>query len=476
MVGDYRAALAAYSAASDGFVRAGEKTLAGATQRQMGRVYWELGKRARAIVHHQRALAMLEVHPKQRGTWRQRLERYQQTLATLETSPESVEVARTISMLSQMHMLAGELEAAIVHGECALVMARRLEAADVVRHALLNVGTVQNHLGRPDLGLPLLQESLDLALRAGSAHDACRAYTNTVEALSLILCRYEAARALVQEMLAYATNAQAMLFIGTALYDLALIDWLTGRWPEALATCERMRAWMGSHEASASKVWASMLLGRIENDLGRPEQAWTILEEQLSRARSLDDLQSTVPHLAQLARAYQAGGREAEAQALMREYLAQVERTTAYDPTANATLLFACQWHAAQRTPAGLDIARKCLGRLEETNAGHQRPATSAAWHEALGSVALASGEAALAAERLAQAAEHWAAIGHPYDQMRALAQLSQARQHAGDAAGAAATREASLALVGQLAAQLPNDERRGAFVRTATSWIDTDG
>jgi hypothetical protein len=99
-----------------------------------------------------------------------------------------------------------------------------------------------------------------------------------------------------------------------------------------------------------------------------------------------------------------------------------------------------------------------------------------AAWHEAQGSVALASGEAALAAEQLAQAAERWAAIGQPYDQMRALAQLSQARQQAGEAAGATAAQVAALALVQQLAAHLPSDDQRGPFVRAATSWTGADG
>jgi hypothetical protein len=251
-----------------------------------------------------------------------------------------------------------------------------------------------------------------------------------------------------------------------------MIDWLTGEWTAALERAHALRAWMGGHEASVAKVWASTLLGHIENDLGRPARAWQILEAELPRARSLNDQQSTVPHLAQLARAYQAGGRAAETRAVMAEYLAQVERTPPFEINANATLLFACDWLLADQTPDALESAGQCLGRLAQASAQQHCPATTAAWHEAQGSVDLAQGRAAQAAEHLQQAAAQWAALGHAYDEMRALVRLSRARQASGSAEAATKAREAAAALRKALAAQVADDELRSAFLRaTSDRW-----
>jgi DNA-binding SARP family transcriptional activator len=445
IVGNYAGALDAYQAAHDTFNRLGDRTRAGDMQRHMARAHWEQGDRAHAMQHYQSALAILEA------------------------GPETAELAWTISTIAQMHMLASEHELAVANGERALGMARRLNADDVVCHALCTLGTARCNLDQVELGVAQLEESLALALAAGGVHDACRAYTNLGEIVSLSLCRYDQARAMFADMLAYTRQANALMFTGVALYQLGQLTWFTGRWQAALDYARQMREWMDSHAATVSRVWTSTHLGRLHNDLGQPEQAWQILEPELPRARSLDDLQSTLPHLAQLARAYDAGGRQAEAAALMAEYMAQLERTQSYDPNATATLLFVCQWYARRRPPGWAGPAQACLARLM-ADTTPQRPAVMAAAREAQGALAIAQDNPAEAVRHLQAAVEGWHAIGHTYDQVRALIQLGSAHSHLGEAAAASAARQSAHNLAQSLAAQLPEDADRERFLRAALS------
>jgi tetratricopeptide (TPR) repeat protein len=144
MVGQLPVALAALADCSALYERLGNRIGAGAVQRLFGRLYWEQGERATSV-HH-----------------------YQQALESIEREPESIELARAVSAISQMHMLASEYEQAIAWGERTLALARRLDAKDVIVHALNNIGVALMPSSNAERGLALLKDSLNQALDLNS--------------------------------------------------------------------------------------------------------------------------------------------------------------------------------------------------------------------------------------------------------------------------------------------------------------------
>ncbi|UCI27537.1 helix-turn-helix transcriptional regulator [Mesorhizobium sp. B2-8-5] len=101
----------------------------------------------------------------------------EQAVELLETAPDSAELAMAYSNLSQLAMLAERLEDTLSLGGKAAELAERLNRADIVCHALNNVGAAGQWLdfakGRRDLA-----RSLGIALSGNFQEHAARAFTN----------------------------------------------------------------------------------------------------------------------------------------------------------------------------------------------------------------------------------------------------------------------------------------------------------
>jgi tetratricopeptide (TPR) repeat protein len=421
------------------FEALGERVKRGDMERMIGRMHWELGDAQTAWRYYWRALAILE------------------------EGPETVELARATSSISQMYMLASQYEETIAWGERAMALAERLGAEDVIVHVLNNVGTARMTVYDydPDQGLAMLRESLRRAKALGLPQDAGRAYVNMGDCL-LGLSRYAEARVNYEELLAYATPINARAFMGAAGLLITTIDWLQGRWADALAS--------KVHIVPVLKgpwgVWADTRYAWIENDLGRPELACQILEPLLAKALQWDEMQTTVPYLGQLARAYAALGREAETAGVIRQSLDLIDRSqVSLHSDCIMPLLIACRWYAAR--PESLEAAQACLPRLERANQQFRSLESEAALAEGAGAVALARGDPLKAAGQFQQAARQWATMERSYDQARALGQLGRAWVEAGETSQASQAFTETLAIFDALAAQLDQPELREAFLNS---------
>jgi tetratricopeptide (TPR) repeat protein len=440
-------ALETFQAARALFEQLGEWVKASDSERVIGRLCWEMGEREAARLHHQRALALLE------GV------------------PESVELGRAFSAISQMHLVAGEYDQAVTWGERALALAHRLGAEDVMVHALNNIGSARMHVYQfdPPDGLDLLRDSLRRALTLGLAHDACRAYFNLGEDLTG-LCRYAEARAVFEELYAYAERIQAQIFPSAAVRRLAALDWSGGRWAEVL---DRWQALLKS-STGVWGVWAARLVGRIYNDLGRTEAARLELERTLPRVLNWGEVQIIVPHLEQLARAYAALGSEADADQTVQRFLDLIDRSPYLDWSCIMPVIFACSWYTTR--PETLAAARACLPRLERAHNQFRTMESEAALAEGQGIIALAEGAPLAATHHFRQAAAAWEALGRPYDQARVLKGLGNAlhtwhTQHPQvgpvDSYSASARLACSqaLAILDSLAAQVSDPVLRTSFL-----------
>jgi len=100
-----------------------------------------------------------------------------EAVAVLEPLPPGPELAMAYSNRAQLHMLADEIEGAVLWGSRAIALGEELGATETVVHALNNVGTAQL-IAHDEQGRIKLEESLRLSLAHGFQEHVARAYTN----------------------------------------------------------------------------------------------------------------------------------------------------------------------------------------------------------------------------------------------------------------------------------------------------------
>jgi tetratricopeptide (TPR) repeat protein len=436
-------ALEVYEESRAVFETVGDQGESGAVQRLVGRIFWQLGKREESLGHYHNALQLLD------------------------DGSESVELARAVSEISRMHMVAAEYDKAIATGERALALAERLGAEDVTIHALTNIGASLVSCGDPDRGLAMLQDSLRRALALGLPYDADRAYTNLGSGFQK-RSHYSKARATYVELLAYAERVGATLSVLSALVELATVDWLSGQWAAALARrAQILESVTNLPVPGVNGIRASTLFGRMLTELGQAEAARAELESSLSGARNAAELEPTVPHLGQLAWAYAALGMDSEAAATVQEIVSWIDRSSHVHHRNTMPLLYACQWSIARAGDEGFGDAFGFLRRLERAHEQESSTETDACLSEGRGSLALAEGDHQEAVGLFRHAVARWDEIGRPYDQARALSGLGRALDGLEDPKAAGAAFGQALDLYDSLAAQLEDVELKQSFLNS---------
>lgn len=104
-----------------------------------------------------------------------------QAIERFENLPASKAKAMAYSNLSQLRMLADDVEAAVLWGNKAIALAKEIGDEEIRCHALNNIGTVRlKRASESKLGEEQLEESLQIALDNSFHEHAARAYTNII--------------------------------------------------------------------------------------------------------------------------------------------------------------------------------------------------------------------------------------------------------------------------------------------------------
>ncbi len=428
----------AFEEARDLYTALEDHRRSGDLERMIGRLYWEVGDRQTALLHYREALRILEQEP---------------------TSPE---LARAVSSMCQMHMLASEYDDCLAWGERALALAAQLGADDVRVHTLNSLGTVHVMLGEPQRGLGMLQESLDRALELGLTHDAARGYINLVECL-ITVARYPEALEQLEAMIAFATRMYVRGLTLTAYVRQAEVLWLLGQWQDGLRVLTEQVEDLGVL-GGVSGLWARTLRGKMLNDLGLVEQARDILLEQLPAVMATHEIQTIAPHLGQLARAQatlgDADGLKTTTESLMKA----VDENPYLERDSIPALLAACRaWVFFEASPSPAH-ANDWLPRIERAHQQLRSAETEASLNEAVGLLAMAAGEPERARSPLESAAAAWESIGRPFDAARALTDLGLALQGSGQSARGLQILDRALQTLADLGQRLPDEDMRTAF------------
>ncbi|MBE3098399.1 MAG: hypothetical protein IMZ44_14900, partial [Planctomycetes bacterium] len=405
-------ALEAFQEARDLYAGLGDRLRSGDLERMIGRLIWERGDRQTALLH------------------------YREAMRILEQEPPSPELARAVGSMCQMHMLASEYDDCLAWGERALALAAEHGADDVRVHTLNSLGTVYVMLGTPERGLAMLRESLETALELGLPHDAARGYINLAECL-ITVARYREALDQLEAMIAYTSRMYVRGFTWTAAIRLAEVHWLLGQWQAALRILSE-RVDSGDVRGGMAGLWARTLRGRMLIDVGLVVQAKELLLEELPNVMATREIQTIAPHLGQLTRACAALGDAAGLQEITESLRTAIDQNPYLERDSVPALLAACRSRVLLPSDVAAESADIWLSRLERAHQQLRSPETTASLHEAVGLLALTSGNPEHALEPLRAAVEAWESIERPLDASRARVDFGHALERAGRATEAA--------------------------------------
>lgn len=220
----------------------------------------------------------------------------EEAVRILETLSPGHELAMAYSTLSQLHMLAQRIDAAIAWGERAATLARALGDSEALAHALTNVGSarIQRH---DDGGADLVEQAFTLAREARLDDHAQRALV-VLATLRLEHREYARAEPAFERALRYADahdlNAYAQYLGG----QRARMHLERGAWAHAEDEARRVLA--QREYPGVTTIPALVVLGTIQARRGDADATDTLARAR-ERAYPTSELQRVGPTAAALA-------------------------------------------------------------------------------------------------------------------------------------------------------------------------------
>ena len=244
----------------------GDKLRQGDNLRWMSRINWFLGRKTEAESHGVAAVAVLE------------------------KLPPGPELAMAYSNRAQLHMLADEIQEAVLWGSRAIELAEELGATETLVHALNNVGSAEL-IAHEEQGRIKLEESLRLALANDFPEHAARAFTNLATA-AVRDRNYRMANDYLDKAILYATehDLDSWALYVTAWRARARFE--QGDWDRAADDADFV---LSHYRVSAIiKIATLAVLGHLRVRRGDPDAA-RVLAEAYELAMQTKELQRIAP-------------------------------------------------------------------------------------------------------------------------------------------------------------------------------------
>jgi DNA-binding CsgD family transcriptional regulator/tetratricopeptide (TPR) repeat protein len=221
-----------------------------------------------------------------------------QAVASVERLPRGRELALAYVNLGHLYTVAEDADEAMAWSSKALELAEQLDDPQVLAYALTNIGANQVLADAPEAPAKL-EQSLEIALRAGFEDHAGRAYVNLVW-WPLLRRRHDLVDRYLEEGLEYCAEHGLDLWRLFLVVCRARVELDRGRWTEAadsasLALRDR-RTW------PVPRVLALTVLGLVRARSGDPD-VWPLLDEALELAEPTGELQRIGPAAAARAEA-----------------------------------------------------------------------------------------------------------------------------------------------------------------------------
>ena len=220
-------------------------------------------------------------------------ERYSdEAIDLLQSLPPGRELAWALSNRSQLDMLGNRAEGAIAFGERAIAMAVEAGDDEILAHALNNVGAAR-YQQRDDVGLAMLERSLELSLKIGLGEHVARAYANLVSC-AVVNRDYGRARGFVDAAMSYFATGDFDAWTHHSLAWQSRLEFEQGRWDRAEQLASGLLDRYGV--AAISRIPALIILARLRRLRGDPGA-----DARLDEAAALARESGEIIHLAPVA-------------------------------------------------------------------------------------------------------------------------------------------------------------------------------
>ena len=280
----------------------------------------------------------------------------QEAVAVLEALPPGRELARAYCQLSHLFVWAEDAERALLWAERALELAQRLDDAESLSYALLNIGTMEILAGKPQ-GRETLRRSLEIARSAGLEELVGRAYVNLVWWAPRDRS-YASSDSDLDAGLEHCSERGLDLWRLYLLAYRARSEVDRGHWDDAVESAALVLR--DARAAPIPRIWALSVLGLVRARRGDPD-VWAPLDAAWSLAEPTAELQQIEPIAVARAEAAWLEGRDDAVAGLTESALALATRRG----SSWVVGALACwRWRAGLREHALPDLAAPYAAEL----------------------------------------------------------------------------------------------------------------
>ena len=213
-----------------------------------------------------------------------------ESISTLESQRPGPELAMAYSNLSQLTMLANDVDETLIWGQKAIDLATALGNPAIVAHATNNVGSA---LCSRDFntGFTMLQHALDLAQQADVPEHIARSFTN-LTTNAIVARRFDLAAPYLEEGIAYSFDRDLDFNRWYMTGWKAIFHLRRGQWQEAAEIAAPLITRHGI--APISKISGLYVLALVRARRGDPESD-VLLDEAFAYAQQTGELQRLAP-------------------------------------------------------------------------------------------------------------------------------------------------------------------------------------
>jgi DNA-binding SARP family transcriptional activator/class 3 adenylate cyclase len=343
-----------------------------------------------------------------RGETRRARALLDEAVELLEHEPHGPELARAYAQVARGFMLSEDFPECLSWSARALALAEELGMNEDAARVLQFRGIARSGLG--DLGgLDDLREALRASRDLGLGEETVGAHIN----LASVVWLTEGPAEALEIQRAGIGFGERRGITSLVLWTKGLSLWTLfdlGDWDEVLHVADEVISWDQLRGGSYYGVWATCVKAQVLFRRGRLEEAASLSEELLPRARKVEDPQILAPALAGAAIIEQARGNGEAAITLIEEF---------GPVTTSATLEGGTFLHEAVRVSVAAgrsDVAERLIEGRHATLTRHRHGLLTA--HATL---AEAQGRLEEAARLYADAAQRWAEYGFVLERGQAL-------------------------------------------------------